>query len=219
MIKILRSKSGLSLFFVLGLMLTLLALGVSVLTAAGLSRGAGLAQRNRSQLNLYMSSMEHTLLAMLQNELGDWLIEDAIQKAFSTAIAPRTGSPDWTFSQIVVPVEISLTTEEDVAFLGAEYTVEIQGELRVSFSDYRRFSILIPWSFSTQLTAGIFGEVSVAVITEFGTMRTASRTTFSYRNGMLEERDYGLKTNHPSRSDMDFAKGEWRITGRATTSP
>jgi len=77
--------------FVLATMLLMLAIGISTLTASGLSAGSVLAQRDRNQLNLYASSMERTILAALHIEehpspdimtdtlddvdtLGDWIL-------------------------------------------------------------------------------------------------------------------------------------------------
>jgi uncharacterized protein (UPF0333 family) len=65
---ILKSESGISLIFVLAFMFLLLALGVSVLTAAGNSHRSVLAQRDRSQLTLYANSMEHVIHAALEEE-------------------------------------------------------------------------------------------------------------------------------------------------------
>ncbi|MCL2617599.1 MAG: hypothetical protein FWD98_00955 [Defluviitaleaceae bacterium] len=67
--KVLRSKSGITLLFVLGTMMLLLSLGVSALTAAGLAFGARFAKQDRNQLELFVGSSEHTLLAALDNEL------------------------------------------------------------------------------------------------------------------------------------------------------
>ena len=90
----LRNKSGLSLFFVLGSMMLLLALGVSALTAAGAAFGARFAQQNRNQLELFVSSTERVLLASLGNQeismsdstdddtIGDWIIRRAVERFF-----------------------------------------------------------------------------------------------------------------------------------------
>jgi len=64
-ITVLRDKAGISLIFVLAVMLLLMAIGVSAITAAGYNYGAGLAQRDRNQLELYTSSMERTIHSSL----------------------------------------------------------------------------------------------------------------------------------------------------------
>ena len=64
--KLLRSKRGASLVFVMVSMFFLLALGTAAFTAAGLSHGVNLAQRDRNQLDLYVSSMERTIKAVLE---------------------------------------------------------------------------------------------------------------------------------------------------------
>jgi len=67
--RVLRDKAGASLIFVLAAMLLLMALGVSAITAAGYNFSAGLTQRDRSQLNLYVSSMEQTIHASLVEDV------------------------------------------------------------------------------------------------------------------------------------------------------
>ena len=69
LIKVLRNKSGFSLIFVLASMLLLLAIGVSAVTAAGYNHGAGLAQRDRNQLEMYVSSMERTIHSALMQDI------------------------------------------------------------------------------------------------------------------------------------------------------
>ncbi|MCL2274317.1 MAG: hypothetical protein FWC16_05265 [Defluviitaleaceae bacterium] len=61
----LRNNKGVSLIFVLAFMLLLMALSVSVLTAAGLSFRAVFAQQERNQRNLLVESMGLTLYAAL----------------------------------------------------------------------------------------------------------------------------------------------------------
>lgn len=51
--------------YVLATMMLLMAIGVSAITAAGFNVGAGVVQRNRTQLEMYSSSMERTLMAAL----------------------------------------------------------------------------------------------------------------------------------------------------------
>jgi len=68
-LKLLRSKSGASLIFVLASMLLLIAIGVSAVTAAGYNHGAGLMQRGWNQLDLYVSSMERTIHSSLMQHI------------------------------------------------------------------------------------------------------------------------------------------------------
>jgi len=66
--KLIRDKSGVSLMFVLASMMLLLVIGVSAIVAAGLNVGAGAAQHDRTQLELYSSSMERTIKAAFERE-------------------------------------------------------------------------------------------------------------------------------------------------------
>ena len=106
--KVLQNKSGVSLFFVLGAMMFLLALGASALTAAGVAFGAGFAQQERNQLELFVSSTERTLLALLENEavtmgydgddlkIGSWIIQRVVEEFFA-------GVPDGSGGFITPP--------------------------------------------------------------------------------------------------------------------
>ena len=64
----LRDTRGASLLFILAITFLLLSLGVSVLTAAGLNFGATAAQRDRSQLDIYASSMERVVKVIIEEE-------------------------------------------------------------------------------------------------------------------------------------------------------
>ena len=74
LIHVLKSKKGASLVLVVAVMFFLLALSTAAFTAAGINRGAGQAQRDRNQLELYASSMERTVRYALEQ---GWAIEDA----------------------------------------------------------------------------------------------------------------------------------------------
>ena len=79
---ILRDKKGLSLIFVLAAMLLLLALGVSVLTAAGLSNRAVHAKDAANQRALYMESMSRVMYAVLDAEGPESLTEYLIKSIY-----------------------------------------------------------------------------------------------------------------------------------------
>ena len=96
--KILRNKSGISLLFVLGLMLVLMAIGVSVLTASGLAAGARIAQFRRTQLDIHVSGTEQSILAALPvtvdgldamlntpNTIGDLIISNIVNDYIFTS--------------------------------------------------------------------------------------------------------------------------------------
>jgi type II secretory pathway pseudopilin PulG len=62
------NNKGISLIFVLAIMLMLMALGISALTAAGLSHRAVLKQEERNRFAILSNSMERVMLDVLQNE-------------------------------------------------------------------------------------------------------------------------------------------------------
>jgi hypothetical protein len=81
---VLRDKRGASMLFVLAAMLLLMAIGVSALTAAGANFGAAVDKRNENQLNLYVNSMELTLIKALENEaLRNRILEEVYDDEFS----------------------------------------------------------------------------------------------------------------------------------------
>ena len=71
LIRILKNKTGASLVFVVGVMLLLLAVGVSALTAA--SSNAGFAQRQRqfNQVRILADSVHQNILFSLQSDPSD----------------------------------------------------------------------------------------------------------------------------------------------------
>jgi hypothetical protein len=70
-LSILRDKTGGSLLFILGMMLLLMAIGVSALVAAGASAGAALNQNSFSQLNLHADSVIKTVMYGIQENDAD----------------------------------------------------------------------------------------------------------------------------------------------------
>ena len=67
-LSIIKNRQGISLIFVLAFMLLLLMLGVSALTAAGLSFRAVLRQQMRNQGILYMESMNLVVQSALDDD-------------------------------------------------------------------------------------------------------------------------------------------------------
>ncbi|MCL2499917.1 MAG: hypothetical protein FWE90_06220 [Defluviitaleaceae bacterium] len=83
---------GISLLFVLAIMLLLMALGISALTAAGLSHRAVLQQEERNRFNLLVSSMERVMFDVLQN--GDEIKKELFDHLYNLRILGNPGGID-----------------------------------------------------------------------------------------------------------------------------
>jgi len=73
-IQTLKSKSGASMMFVLGIMMLLMFIGTSVLVAASAAVGAGINRQVSSQLELYADSIQRTVwhsLRAIEDEVGE----------------------------------------------------------------------------------------------------------------------------------------------------
>ena len=125
--KILRSKSGASLMFVLAAMLLLMAIGVSAITAAGLSFGASIDQREWSQLDIYVSSMERTMKAALEaNDMGDCILDAKALTSHLLKLAYDSGDGPYSFEESAA---VNLTAQSPDG--DADYRVVISGEFNV----------------------------------------------------------------------------------------
>jgi hypothetical protein len=96
--KTLRNQQGLSLIFVLASMLFLLALGVSALTAAGLSHRAVRRQAERNRLEMVSVSMERVMRDVLVNnaDITDAMLR-IVYEAFDTEHAGDHDEPGDNF--------------------------------------------------------------------------------------------------------------------------
>jgi len=70
-LKIIQNKSGASILFVLAVMLLLMTIGVSVLTAASTNLGSGMNKKTGNQLNLYADNMQKSIMYSLQTGSSD----------------------------------------------------------------------------------------------------------------------------------------------------
>ncbi|MCL2663353.1 MAG: hypothetical protein FWE83_08530 [Oscillospiraceae bacterium] len=165
--KVLRNKSGASLMFVLATMMLLMVLGVSVIAAAGYNVGAGVVQHNRTQLELYSSSMERTIKAAFDVDavqpVGESLIDaetfgrQILREAISgSGIFPAPSSTDSIIlglTRVVLDntdhdpvnhthITITMTPADNPDTLPAGvnvvYTITITGVLDVFVNPYER---------------------------------------------------------------------------------
>jgi len=163
--KVMRDKAGISLIFVLAAMWLLMALGVSAITAAGMNVGAGVAQRDRNQLELYASSMERTVKAAFDgaadknggntvvyninddaDTLGRLILREAFNKSFfaddsSGFIAPPESGDEMQYEYTLDTDIFSFTPviTVDSEDIEAVYHIEINGEVCFKTYPYKRY--------------------------------------------------------------------------------
>ncbi|MCL1862445.1 MAG: hypothetical protein FWF78_02635 [Defluviitaleaceae bacterium] len=176
MIKILKQKSGISLIFVLAIMLVLLTVSVSAFTAAGLGMGAYAAQRDRNQLNMYASSMERTIRSAI-------LSDDTFVYAILNALLTETndmGAHVWRdeFAAFFIdsqlpPIDIALDDITITSDLPDVFALTIRGEgITPQIAPFRQgidsMEILVS------------GRITLSLTTTHGGIEMVSETTYQF---------------------------------------
>jgi hypothetical protein len=175
-------KKGITLLFVLGIMLLLLSLSVSVFTAAGLSLGAVNAQRQRTQLYMYASSMERVIMAALDGELGHEILRRAFWEDtgvgtefnyfFSGAGAVGQGAV--VLGEHEEYFEIPQIT---ASLGGATYRIEVSGRLEaVTQRDFPEYLLRV----------GVNGRAFIELTTSMGDMFLTTVMTYDFSGWVLE---------------------------------
>ena len=224
-----RNKRGASLMFVLAVMLLLMALGVSAITAAGLNLGASVARRDRNRLELYSNSMERTVKAALDDQLAagaalnmphsltERMVWHALNEAYEDPANPLLY--DSAPGSHLITVGMSLTAESPDG--AADYEIEISGMMFVEKSPFLRYlGTADPDDAATSQSVMINGEIWITVTTTYevprgGTISMAAITTYRFNNGVLVEDLGGFgggKQSEPTPGDMLVDEpGEWRF--------
>ncbi|MCL2198588.1 MAG: hypothetical protein FWB80_06670 [Defluviitaleaceae bacterium] len=234
--KILKNKGGFALIYVLAIMLALLAVGVSAITAASLSRGASIAQKHRTQLDLYVGSMERTIDAQMVtlgddlgtiNTLGDLLllhVFNALEDRFNF----DSIDPDYTPYQMIPPriltlpppydcISIScmnsrlLGTDINFPLEDVEYGINIVwNDIYVVIAHYRRYDVATGLS-ALPLNVTVSGEVAITLTTKYTAPNgedfiMVTRTTYRISGVNLQEGTFNDVKTIPPES------GEMEIT-------
>ena len=186
----LREKAGISLIFVLAAMFFLLALGVATLSAAGLSRGASLSQRELAQLNLYVNSMERVALAALRDGIGEQVIREIVNDVLGDL------PEDVLFWNATETHPIELEIEVDTPF-GAEFNIRITGEATVTTFIFEELIANVTIDVLLTITLGV----------EYEGLVTNVRLTFSRLEWVYD------------MLNAEFSQGEaWEVSGREVVS-
>jgi hypothetical protein len=171
-IQALKSKSGASMLFVLGIMLTLLFISTSVLVAASAAAGAAVSRRINNQLELYADGIQKAIHASLQasdkihtnggdlnkDVFGSSLsFEQALQTLGGQLIKVMYDNATATslhfVSQAIDPItglNVGFNNDPDLGFDGT-VNIEIVSSV-VSFDRADENGTLVP----TQISPGVF---------------------------------------------------------------
>jgi hypothetical protein len=195
MIKIiLQGRQGLSLIFVLSSMLILLALSVSVLTAAGLSYRVVMAQQTRNRLAIFSSDMErlmHSLITGEQNAADSRFGPITDQILLAVYEAHRTHSFDNLAENMQIELATTLDNAEFVITISfiRSYWVDIMSESvwDVSFDPEEEFPLPERMAYTDAYVASVIIQVEQQVTMSGITMDT--RTYYQNMTGRLEETD------------------------------
>jgi len=244
--KALKNKQGVSLIFVLVSLLLLMALGVSVLTAAGLSHGAVNTQRFRNQLNMYAGSMERVLAELLidSSTLGGRIVHYALNEHFGTnpfddtnadplfhIFLPNSTPVNPPTNPYTITNPIIINTDFDGDINGAIYGITITGQISGFVVSGFRYDPDAEYSFppsATQLF--VFGWIDVIQRTtldsgggfgldNFFVMETITRFELNTAD-MAEfiEVGYGTRDTAPSLEDMVIKSPiQWEMVRRHVT--
>lgn len=115
-LSILKDKTGASMMFILGIMLFLMAIGVSALAAASANNGFALKQRENSQIRILNDAVHKNILYSLQHDPQDKTLLSsqlvlAIYKANDDELAASYDPAGLTD----IPLSVSLDSGVDLA--------------------------------------------------------------------------------------------------------
>ena len=224
--------------FVLAAMLMLMAIGVSALTAAGLNHSAVVAQRERTQLDLYVSGMERVIhAALFEDTTGGAVVSPGTLSGFLIRDAYTNGDGRYTFD---FELETGLPVE-----LNAAYTVTVTGEMNVRvyhpipeyewievwgpdpenptgpqiIVDYEE--ILVGRSPQIAMINGVFkvtiSTVYRSAVPSNGTLSAVTVTMYRFDGGILEEQGYNFNVTTADDSDMYIVDpGIWTVIRHET---
>ena len=223
--RLLSDKSGVSLIFVLAVMLLLMAIGVSAITAAGLNFGAGVVQSERTQLSMYVSSMERTVKAMLEeNDSGVSL--SGVQTLAGRLLKSAYGNGGGLY--IIAGNAVTMTADSPDG--NAKYEITLTGSLNVQIREPYDLTDWIEdpedpeappievFAGRTEQSARINGEVTVTQTTTFTSpggkvLSMTTVTVYSYSEGEIEERGFDAWDPDVYLENMIITNpGKWAVS-------
>jgi len=232
---ILKSTSGVSLMFVLGVMMMLLLIGASLLVAASANIGSNIRQNEFNRVMLLSNSIHRNIMYSLQadpenegllaNQLA-WIIYEAQDEDIDD-ITLRINMDADIPDSMSVSIILSIPFHEVRVSESSDYFPGIEG---IDYYDEEGNHIVIepvPETPRVPETANIKAEMLVTVVIESDAMvREGSRlvttqAAYEYRGGSLTDDPYGVHQTNPNPIDlvMEFAPdgfGIWSLTSYET---
>jgi len=229
---ILKDKSGVSLMFVLGVMMFLLAIGASLLAAASANIGANVRQNEYNRVIVLGDSIHRSIMHSLQADPEDenslanrlaWIVYETpdivSQGSIELELDFDTTGNDSVPEYMTVTVSLSFLNREVLTTDATGYVPEIP-----SFVDSDGITVeAVPEVPRMPETAAISADMLVTVVIEAdGRIRDGSRfistqAVYEYRGGLLTDDPLGVyatNPNPPPSLPLEFATdgfGTWSM--------
>jgi len=229
--EILKDKSGVSLMFVLGIMMFLLAIGASLLAAASANIGANVRQNEYNRVIVLGDSIHRSIMHSLQADPEDenslanrlaWIVYETpdivSQGSIELELDFDTPGNDDIPDYMAISITLSFLFREVIITPATEYVPEIP-----AFTDTDGIPVeAVPEVPGMPETAAISADMLVTVVIEAdGIIRDGSRfitsqAYYEYRGGLLtDDPDGNIATRpNPPASDLYFATdgyGTWSM--------
>jgi len=210
---ILKNKSGASLMFVLGIMLLLLAISASVLTAASANIGSNVRQNKYNTAIVLTESIHGSIKHSLEMTPFS---TDYLDEEFENSLAYQIVQLIYSNTNSEVPIE---TVKLDVDIPGVDMSTVESIALEIPFQDVRFAGPVdavpetIPPTARIPKTATINAQMIINVIVEIesASLREAPRlittvATYEFRGGLLSDEDTNSEIGE--MKFVDFGKWE-----------
>lgn len=213
-VTIMKSKSGISLVFVLAVTLLLLAIGASTLVAASTAAGSSQSQVAYRQMELYTDSLVKTLTYQLKLKPSDDFERTLSGKLLLTMYQhEKSGGKDPLTQQLTAtlnsesPVNTNITVSDfKLKFepLDVEITPAVEGEDAVTGTNTDGSSVVIlPGTERQPEIARVNATVKVTICLRNGENKMSSVATYEYTDGYLED----------GKIESVLGLGNWRLAG------
>ena len=215
---ILKGTSGVSLIFVLGVMMMLLLIGISLLIAAGANVGTNIRQNEFNRVMLLSNSIHRNIMYSLQadpenegllaNQLA-WIIYNANDEKIDDItldIDMDVEIPD----SMSVSIILSFPFHEVRTSESSDYVPGIEED---RYYDDGVWIVIeaVPEILRVPETANIKAEMLVTVVIESdalvrqGSRLVTTQAAYEYRGGFLTDDPYGIHQTNPNPTGLEMA--------------
>ena len=228
---VLKSKSGASLMFVLAVMMLLMAISISVLTAAGASAGIYLKQKEHSQIIVLDESIQKNIMYSLQSNPSDAaLLSRQLVMAIYEANDPELAFGGVAFGLSSKTLGLSLGNGVDITsgsvkvdsitLAFPEQNVVLMPPVPAIYEDVfdvdgNKIDRVVVIGRDPK-TASISATMTVTVKISANGKTMTTRTSYEYHGGFLSDDVNGIHSLEEDDSTfaMSFTAdgyGEWRL--------